>query len=126
MLRNKLMFVRVLPILILLFLSGCKVLTTQSTAMPFGASPLTTVAGAELLSVISTQKTMGDHIVSKVTGLDCSTPRSQLDKGSVCREKPLPPQKRPQVYCYRSLATPDCYVEPSKNITDVRVGYPLY
>ena len=120
------MLFKIVSVGIFLLLSGCKALTTQSSAMPFGASPLTTIAGAELISVVSTQKTVGDHIVSKFTGLDCSTPRSQLDKGSVCREKPLPPQKRPQVYCYRTLATPDCYLEPSQNITDVRVGYPVY
>lgn len=106
-----------------LLLSGC-FLTTESSVMPLGLSPAATLVGVEAASVMGTQKTIGDHIASKMTGLDCSTPRAQIDNGEVCRQKPQPAGKRPQVYCYRTLAEPDCYLEPSINSTDVRVGYP--
>lgn len=121
------MLLKTTTVLMFFWLSGC-LLTAQSGAslMPLGASPLTAAVGAEAISVMSTKKTIGDHITSKMSGLDCSTPRADLDNGEVCRKYPRPPAKRPEVYCYRSLAAPDCYLNPSPNVTDVRIGYPHY
>ena len=78
--------------------------------------PATTlvVAGANVISIIDTDKTLTDHAASWVTGEDRST-REALDGRPYCREEyiPLEPAAaEAEVYCYRSIGSIVCYNEP--------------
>ena len=92
-------------------LSGCG-LAKPTAGMPMSASPLAVGVAVDTVSVINSQKTIGDHIVSGITGKECSSPRQSIHGGDYCQDKPLPPEKQPPVYCYRTLGTPDCYYTP--------------
>lgn len=60
-------------------------------------------------SLMLTGGTVPDVVVSLVTGKTCSVVR--LEQGrTYCREDE--PNPKPNVYCYATLATPDCYSEP--------------
>lgn len=60
-------------------------------------------------SVMATDKTIPDHIVSYRSGKDCSTVRTEQGR-TYCREDEPNPQ--PVAYCYRSIADVTCYAEP--------------
>jgi len=65
--------------------------------------------GVEGVSVMATEKTLGDHIVSYSSGKDCSTLRK--DRGlTYCKEdEKIPPMN---VFCYNTLGEVTCYREP--------------
>lgn len=88
---------RVLAILAVLgFLAGC-------SAVPGFAQ----VQGA---SVIGTDKTLEDHVISLASGKNCSTIRKQ--KGlTYCEEDE--PKITPNIYCYKTLAKVTCYDRPN-------------
>lgn len=68
-----------------------------------------TVEGA---SVVSTQKTVEDHVVSWVSGNDCSTVRASRGE-KYCKEPPKPvPVVQRTAYCYKTIANVTCYSEP--------------
>ena len=83
-----------------LLLSGC----TMTEAM---------LASAGIATFVHTDKTMTDHVVSYVSGEDCSILHTQ-DGGEYCRD---PNDQKPdttvtqQTYCYRTLAGIDCYMQ---------------
>ena len=88
---------KVLPLVSLLFLSGCG-LSTNLLA--------TVVVGANVGSVATIQRTPTDAVYSLVTGRDCSLVR--LDQGkSYCR--PVEPPPEPPAFCTRSLGTVNCW-----------------
>ena len=60
-------------------------------------------------SVMATDKTIPDHIVSYRSGKDCSTVRTEQGR-TYCREDE--PNPLPVAYCYRSIADVTCYAEP--------------
>lgn len=64
------------------------------------------------LSVINTQKTIDDHLVSWISGKDCSTIKA-IKGEDYCQAKPV---KTPTVartsYCYKNLAGTTCYTQP--------------
>ncbi|RCK27664.1 hypothetical protein [Thalassospira lucentensis] len=62
----------------------------------------------DVVSIINTDKTLVDHVVSLSTGQDCSTIR-KIDGKSYCKKDPIP---EPPLYCYRSLAAVSCYRTP--------------
>ncbi|MDP2700025.1 hypothetical protein [Thalassospira sp.] len=62
----------------------------------------------DVVSIINTDKTIVDHIVSLSTGRDCSTIR-KIDGKTYCKQDPIP---EPPLYCYRSLAAVTCYQTP--------------
>lgn len=76
----------------------------------------------EVLSVINTKKTMGDHLATWITGKDCSTIRAQRE-GAWCVDWPGPPPPRQQVYCYASIARPSCYSQPYNEGNDRLIGF---
>lgn len=88
--------------------TGCW-FTQGSSSLPAGASPFQTIAVVDMVSIINSQKTLLDHYESYRTGLDCSTPRAELDGGPWCISKPAPYIPPPQPYCYRTLGDVDCY-----------------
>jgi len=62
----------------------------------------------DVVSIINTDKTLVDHVVSLSTGRDCSTIR-KIDGKSYCKKDPVP---EPPLYCYRTLASVSCYRTP--------------
>lgn len=80
--------------------------------LPLGAcgGPMMVASlGADLASVTSTKKTLGDHLVSAATGRDCSSV-SFSETGHYCPEKVYVDRSR--VYCYKTLADVDCHHIP--------------
>ena len=122
-------------ILLLTFLlQGCW-WSNPRHGLPWHSSPLAVVGAAEAVSYISTDKFVGDHVSSFVTGKDCSIERKLSGEGKYCMtelELFEAEQARFQVkkiYCYRSLASSTCYYGPSPNKTDVLIGVydkPIY
>ncbi|WP_215907492.1 hypothetical protein [Thalassospira marina] len=70
----------------------------------------------DVVSIINTDKTIVDHIVSMSTGRDCSTVRSSMGE-PYCKTDPIP---EPPLYCYRSLAAVTCYATPDPYNTGKR------
>ncbi len=71
------------------------------------AAPYAMVDGAV---VVTTEKTMADHVVSLASGKSCSLVR--LEQGDTyCEEDELVPLQ-PNLYCYRELAGVTCYDRP--------------
>jgi hypothetical protein len=93
-------------------LAGCD--TWHGVPQPLQpiTSPSTSYILLDGISVINTQKTIEDHLVSLFTGMDCSTIRAS--KGDhYCLEMPeaVPVYVRTS-YCYKSIAKVSCYTEP--------------
>lgn len=118
---------KIYVLLFVFLLQGCWWTSSQET-LPWNVSPLTLVGAAETISYMSTDRFVGDHISSAITGKDCSIERKFSGEGKYCMtEFELFEAKQPKydvkkVFCYRSLATPTCYYEPSPNKTDVLIG----
>lgn len=66
-------------------------------------------AGADVVTLNATKKTIGDHVVSAATGRDCSI-ISFEQTGDYCPDKVVIDRSR--VYCYRTLADVDCHHIP--------------
>ena len=66
--------------------------------------------GAEGASVIVTDKTFTDHIVSLGSGKNCSTLRIEADL-TYCEEDELAPKY--EAYCYRTFGNVTCYDRPN-------------
>lgn len=86
----------------LLVLTGCSLAASAPSAVP----PL---AGFEGLSVIGTQKTLTDHLVSFSTGKDCSTIRKERGMTYCVEDEVTTPE---EVYCYNTLGAINCYAQP--------------
>ena len=82
----------------LAFLGGC------------GAIP--GYAQVEGLFVVGTDKTMEDHVVSLVSGKNCSLIRTEKDQTYCEEDEPVIKQN---IFCYRTLATVTCYDRPDPN-----------
>lgn len=61
---------------------------------------------AESVSLMGTDKTLGDHIISLSSGKDCSRVRKEQGL-TYCVEDM--PQIRQNIYCYRDLGGVTCY-----------------
>lgn len=64
----------------------------------------------DLMSVIVTDKTIDDHIVSYASNKDCSTVRTELGM-TYCKEDALK-QTGPKMHCYNELGKVTCYKQP--------------
>lgn len=87
----------VLPLLLPLALGGCEYWL------------IGTAATADNLTRDATGVSLVDRALDDWTGLECRTVNLQFGK-PVCREPILP--SGPYVYCYRSLANPECFTMP--------------
>ena len=67
------------------------------------------VVGVEGGSLLATDKTFTDHIVSFASGKDCSVIRKERGL-AYCVEDQLNPRAR--VHCYRTLGRVTCYERP--------------
>ena len=78
-----------------------------STPMTMSGAPA--VAQFDVFSVVGTDKTIIDHLVSYTSGKDCSF--VYVEKGNrYCKEDA--PVIKPQVYCYSTLGRATCYETP--------------
>jgi hypothetical protein len=93
-------------------LSGCEAWNGTTKAIRPITPPVTTYVLLDAVSVINTQKTIDDHLVSLLTGMDCSTIRA-AQGDHYCLE---PPEATPvyirTTYCYKSIAKVSCYEQP--------------
>ncbi|OKH87081.1 hypothetical protein [Thalassospira sp. TSL5-1] len=91
-------------------LSGCSGMDS-TVASATGTDLLTATqwyVALDVVSIINTDKTIADHIISMSTGRDCSTVRSSMGE-PYCKTDPIP---EPPLYCYRTLAAVNCYATP--------------
>ena len=80
---------------VLVFLAGC--------------SAIPGFAQIQGVSVIGTDKTIEDHVISLASGKNCSTIRKE--KGlTYCEEDE--PNIKPNIWCYKTLAKVTCYDRP--------------
>ena len=100
-------------------LSGCAVAALPAAAV---------YGGVEGLSLNHTDKLMSDHLVSAVTGQDCSFLKYK-DSGIYCRsaaeiaEQAAKERRDLSSYCYRRLATVTCYDSPDPTASgEIRVN----
>ena len=81
---------------VLVFLAGC--------------SAIPGFAQIQGVSVIGTDKTIEDHVISLASGKNCSTIRKE--KGlTYCEEDE--PNIKPNIWCYKTLAKVTCYDRPN-------------
>jgi hypothetical protein len=97
---------------VILGLAGCEAWNGSTRALRPNIPPATTFVLLDAASLINTHKTIDDHLISLLTGMDCSTVRAS--KGDhYCLE---PPENKPvyirTTYCYKSLAAVSCYDRP--------------
>lgn len=69
------------------------------------------MTGAEMASVVNTDKTLVDHAASWITGKDCSSIHS-ANGYSYCDEPYVDESAAVPRYCYRSLGAITCYDRP--------------
>ena len=67
------------------------------------------IVGAEGVSIMATDKTVVDHVISLSSGKNCSTIRKDLGM-TYCEEDEKIPQMN--VFCYRTLGEITCYDRP--------------
>jgi len=96
-----------------LFLGACSALENADSFAPQAAL----IEGA---SVVATDKTIGDHVISFATGKNCSTVRKQLGQ-TYCEEDEV--GHVDEVYCYRTLGRPTCYAVPSPHGETNRIDH---
>lgn len=73
-------------------------------------------AATETASLSNTKKTASDHILSFLTGDDCSVLDYQKT-GHYCHSaaeiaEQAAQERNPKTYCYRQLSGVNCYVKP--------------
>ncbi len=115
---------KLLSLVGVLLLSSC-MWVDRSGLSPGGDPPnlAMTLGNLEVLSVINTKKTLGDHIATWITGKDCSTVRAQREGGNWCTPWPDAPPPPQQVYCYATWARPSCYSQPYNEGNDRLIGF---
>lgn len=101
-----------ISLLSIIALSGCEIWNGATEAVTPITPPAVTYVLADGISLMNTQKTIEDHVISAITGMDCSTVRAS--KGDhYCLE---PPKATPvfirTAYCYKSIARVSCYDQP--------------
>ena len=85
----------------IIFIFGAVFLNACSVVPP--------VALTDFATVGLTDKTIEDHVVSAISGKDCSTVRTNQGR-TYCAEDELNPE--PKVHCYRTLGEVTCYDKP--------------
>lgn len=88
-----------------------KKLSSAVLAVSFLSACSSDMAAFDAITVISTDKTLGDHLVSYVSKKDCSTVRQELGL-SYCVEDQPTVDKLAKQHCYRELGRVTCYSQP--------------
>lgn len=79
------------------------------------------LAAADVATLMVTDKTMVDHIVSYFKEEDCSAVRASQGE-PYCRPIRVAFIPAPEPFCYRSLASVSCFATPNPYGTDHRMG----
>lgn len=77
---------------------------------PLVAGGVPVVGQADVLTVVGTDKTMVDHIVSYTSGKDCSSVRREQGLHYCVEDEP---NVQPEVYCYSTIGAVTCYDRPN-------------
>lgn len=80
---------------------------------PASVGPEITTVAVSAAVLITTDKTITDHVVSAIKGEDCSIVAYERE-GAYC--SPYPPEMqvtREEIYCYRTLGDVDCHPVPN-------------
>ena len=94
-------------LLIFISLGGCSSMLPLSPQLLMGGTP--GLAQINMLTVVGTDKTLVDHVISISSGKNCSS--IQLEKGEYfCEEDE--PKVTQNIYCYKTLASVTCYDRP--------------
>lgn len=64
------------------------------------------IIGAEAVPTMATGKPLSDHVISMVSGKDCSYIRTQTGQ-NYCVEDDIPPHQN--IFCYRTIGDVTCY-----------------
>ena len=88
--------------------AGCSPSKGTAIALHPPASPFTVLLAADAISVINTQKSVEDHVVSLITGMDCSVVRASMGD-HYCIDTTVAPTVVRTTYCYKSLGSVSCY-----------------
>lgn len=75
---------------------------------------------AEGVSVGTTDKLLGDHVISAASGKDCSILRRQSGR-TYCKEDEVTHSYN-ELHCYRNLGGVTCYDRPAFGGSQARVG----
>ena len=89
-------------------LTGCSPAQNTALALHPPISPFTTLVLVDGISVINTKKTVEDHVISWVSGQDCSLVRASKGGDYCVNDTPVPTEPR-AAYCYKSIAAVTCY-----------------
>lgn len=92
----------------LALLSACSPANNTAVAMHMPYSPMVGLVVLDGISVINTDKTVEDHVISWATGEDCSVVRASKGEHYCLNDTPVPTEPR-STYCYRSIAMVSCY-----------------
>ncbi|MCK4939397.1 MAG: hypothetical protein KAR80_03820 [Rhodospirillaceae bacterium] len=98
-----------------LWLSGCEFY--QVLPKPI-VSTVANIFPIDAALVMTTDKTIEDHVVSGASGKDCSTVRREQGR-TYCVEDEANPA--PKVTCYSSIGDVTCYSKPDENIPKEKV-----
>lgn len=93
---------RILAILSLAVVAGCSGGAVGGPAGPIAAQ-------AEVVSVMTSKKTITDHVVSYMSGKNCTFMRTNQGL-TYCEEDEKFP--KPPIYCYKTLGEVTCYDQP--------------
>lgn len=111
------------PLAAMLLLGGCMFMGRDGFETEYTSAGDFYVFGQlEVLTLVNTHKTMGDHVASWITGKDCSTPKASRGE-AYCVDRPGPPPPQQQVYCYASLGRPSCFAQPYNEGNDRLIAF---
>lgn len=86
-----------------LLLSGCDFYSVLPSTI---ISTVANIAPIDTAVILSTDKTIADHMVSMSSGKDCSTVRREQGRTYCVEDEKTP---RPEVVCFKSLGDITCY-----------------
>jgi hypothetical protein len=98
----------------LLSLSGCSGLGASADTAVMGGGTVAPLMALDGATVIMTDKTISDHLISIASGKNCSTVRTELGM-HYCEEDE--PKGEAAVYCYRTLGSISCFDRPQDGAT---------
>lgn len=89
--------------------SGCWMMDLMP---PFGLHPGIAMAGIDTVTLINSDRTLSDHMISAYKNQDCSILRSS-EGGEYCIDAVRLPHPEPKkIYCYRTIGYVTCYDSP--------------
>ena len=82
--------------------SGCSAVTNA----PVNMKGMMAIDG---MTVVTTGKTVSDHVISYASGKNCSTIRRQIGQ-NFCEEDDL--SEPEEIFCYNTLGNVNCFLKP--------------